>query len=72
MQSYMFYLVLQDRPLAGKKKKKKEERERDSNNYEVKTKMLAIQSCPTLCCPMECSPKAPLSMGFSRQKFWSG
>ena len=26
------------------------------------------QSCPTLCDPMDCS----LSMGFSRQEYWSG
>ena len=25
-----------------------------------------------LCDPMNCSPQAPLSMGFSRQKYWSG
>ena len=30
------------------------------------------QSCPTLCNPMDCSPQAPLSMGFSRQEYWSG
>ena len=34
--------------------------------------MLVTQSCPTLCDPMDCSPPAPLSMGFSRQKYWSG
>ena len=28
------------------------------------------QSCPTLCDPKDCSP--PLSMGFSRQEYWSG
>ena len=30
--------------------------------------------CPTLCNPMDCSPqsRAPLSMGFSRQEYWSG
>ena len=28
--------------------------------------------CPTLCNPMNCSPQAPLSMGFSRQEYWSG
>ena len=33
---------------------------------------LVAQSCPTLCDPMECSHKAPLSMGFSRQEYWSG
>ena len=30
------------------------------------------QSCPTICDPMACSHQAPLSMGFSRQKYWSG
>ena len=32
----------------------------------------SLQSCLTLCNPMDCSPQAPLSMGFSRQKYWSG
>ena len=31
-----------------------------------------LQSCPALCNPMNCSPQAPLSMGFSRQEYWSG
>ena len=31
-----------------------------------------LQSCPTLCSPMDCSPQAPLSMGFSRQEYWRG
>ena len=26
----------------------------------------SLQSCPTLCDPMDCSPQAPLSMGFPR------
>ena len=30
------------------------------------------QSCPTLCNTMDCSYQAPQSMGFSRQKYWSG
>ena len=30
------------------------------------------QSSPTLCDPMDCSYQAPLSMGFSRQQYWSG
>ena len=29
------------------------------------------QLCPTLCDPMDCS-QVPLSMGFSRQEYWSG
>ena len=33
----------------------------------------ATQSCPTLCDPMDCiAYKAPLSIGFSRQGYWSG
>ena len=31
-----------------------------------------LQSYPTLCDPMDCSLQAPLSMGFSRQEYWSG
>ena len=30
------------------------------------------QSCPTLCDPWTVPHKAPLSMGFSRQEYWSG
>ena len=32
----------------------------------------ASKLCLTLCDPMDCSPQAPLSMGFSRQEYWSG
>ena len=31
-----------------------------------------LQSCPTLCDPVDYNPPAPLSMGFSRQEHWSG
>ena len=37
-----------------------------------KVKMSVIQSCLTLCDPMDCSLPAPLSMGFPRQEYWSG
>ena len=30
----------------------------------------SLQSCPTLCNPVD--HQAPLSMGFSRQEYWSG
>ena len=30
------------------------------------------QSCPTLCDPVDIACQAPLSMGFSRQEYWSG
>ena len=32
----------------------------------------SLQSCPTLCDPMDLAPQAPLCMGFSRQEYWSG
>ena len=32
----------------------------------------SLQSCPTLCDPIDGSAPAPLSMGFSRQEHWSG
>ena len=31
-----------------------------------------VQSCPTLCNPMDVARQAPLSMGFTRQEYWSG
>ena len=33
---------------------------------------LITQLCPTLCDPWTAACQAPLSMGFSRQKHWSG
>ena len=31
----------------------------------------SLQSCVSLCKPMGCSHQAPLSMGFSKQEYWS-
>ena len=31
-----------------------------------------LQSCPTLCDPIDDSHQALLSLGFSRQEHWSG
>ena len=33
---------------------------------------LVAQSCPTLATPWTVARQAPLSMGFSRQEYWSG
>ena len=34
---------------------------------------LVTKSGSTLCSPMDCvAPRSPLSMGFSRQEYWSG
>ena len=38
----------------------------------VRARMLSLQSCSTLCNPMDCSHQTLLSMGFSRQEYWSG
>ena len=32
----------------------------------------SLQSCPTLCDPIDGSLQAPPSLGFSRQEHWSG
>ena len=32
----------------------------------------SLQSCRTLCDPIDGSPQATLSLGFSRQEHWSG
>ena len=34
--------------------------------------MLSLQSCPTLCDLWTVPHQAPLSVGFSRQKYWGG
>ena len=38
----------------------------------MKVKLLVAQSCPSLCDPMDVALQAPLSVGFSRQEYWSG
>ena len=38
----------------------------------VRVHAQSLQSCPTPCDPMDWSPQAPLSVGFSRQEYWSG
>ena len=38
----------------------------------VKSESEVIQSCPTLATPWTSAYQAPRSMGFSRQKYWSG
>ena len=39
---------------------------------EVKSESEVAQSCPTLATPWTATYQAPPSMGFSRQKYWSG
>ena len=35
-------------------------------------KVSVTQLCPTLCDPIDCSPRSSSVMGFSRQEYWSG
>ena len=38
----------------------------------VKSENEVAQSCPTLSDPMTAAYQAPLSLGFSREEYWSG
>ena len=40
--------------------------------YTEKHACSVLQSCLTLCDPWTAAHQAPLSMGFSRQEYWSG
>ena len=41
-------------------------------SMKVKSESEVAQSCPTLATPWTAAYQAPPSMGFSRQKYWSG
>ena len=41
-------------------------------SYAAAAAAKSLQSCPTLCDPIDGSHQAPLSLGFSRQEYWSG
>ena len=41
-------------------------------NYLIYNESEVAQSCLALCNPVDCSHQASLSMGFSRQEYWSG
>ena len=43
-----------------------------SSTWEAPLKGEVAQSCLTLCDPMAAAQQAPVSMGFSRQEYWSG
>ena len=45
--------------------------EMKNERYVTKPSWVPCQSLPTLCDTVDCSPQAPLSMGFSRQEYWS-
>ena len=41
-------------------------------NVNAATAAKSLQSCPTLCNPIDGSPPGSPSLGFSRQEHWSG
>ena len=43
-----------------------------NNTYLYAAAAKSLQSCLTLCDPIDSSHKAPPSLGFSRQEHWSG
>ena len=45
---------------------------RIGEKYHAAAAAKSLQSCPTLCDPIDGSHQAPLSLGFSRQEHWSG
>ena len=42
------------------------------DGLEIYMQAKSIQSCATLCDPMDCSPPGPLFVGFSRHEYWRG
>ena len=44
----------------------------NSNSSKIIQCVLVAQSCPTLCNPMDWARRASLSLGYSRQEYWSG
>ena len=44
----------------------------DTKGHILHAAAKSFQSCPTLCDPIDGSPPAPPSLGFSRQEHWSG
>ena len=49
----------------------KDKKWQDHNEYAAAAAK-SLQSCPTLCDPIDGSHQAPPSPGFSRQEHWSG
>ena len=47
-------------------------RESRHNPTSVCLRAKSLQSCLTLCNPMDCSPPGSSAHGFSRQEYWSG
>ena len=45
---------------------------KDAYSLESESENEVAQSCPTFATPWTVAHQAPLSMGFSRQEYWSG
>ena len=57
---------------GGNLKSESERRSVVSNSLRPHGGSLVTKSCPTLVTPWTVARQAPLFMGFSRQKYWSG
>ena len=47
-------------------------KKKEKTNKAAAAAAKSLQSCPTLCDPIDCSHQAPPPLGFSRQEHWSG
>ena len=45
---------------------------KDTINNAAAAAAKSLQSCPTLCDPIDGSPPGPSTHGFARQEYWSG
>ena len=65
--------TIRDLSSSTEKERENERKERVGRKEERKTDCgLVSKSCPTLAIPWTVACQAPLSMGFSRQEYWSG
>ena len=73
---YVLILWLQDvwdlSPWPGLKPTAPALERQSLNQWATRESVLVTQSCVNLYDSMDWSPQAPLSMGFSRQEYWSG
>ena len=57
---------------GGSDRQTNQESSTDTHTYTAAAAAASLQSCPTLCNPIDTAHQAPPSLGFSRQEHWSG
>ena len=68
---FQFKIFLEWKGMLAKYSIIKDKKWQDHNEYAAAAAK-SLQSCPTLCDPIDGSHQAPPSPGFSRQEHWSG